>query len=119
MSTPTPPTLPVRIWRGDAGGRFERYDVPRHASQTVLDVVSHVQQHVDCIERLGRFGVAGRLRWIDRGSSNVHAATGPDTLDGSPQKKRQAPRSSIWRGVPPALRRLVMFTVVVEGAGTA
>ena len=40
-------TFAVRIWRGDAGGRFERYDVPRQPSQTVLDVVTYVQRHVD------------------------------------------------------------------------
>jgi fumarate reductase iron-sulfur subunit len=70
-------TLPVRIWRGNANGRFERYDVPRHPSQTVLDVVSHVQQHVDptlayrfaC--RVGMCGscamtVNGKARWTCR-----------------------------------------------------
>ena len=77
MSENRDSTLPVRIWRGDANGRFERYDVPRHPSQTVLDVVSHVQQHVDptlayrfaC--RVGMCGscamtVNGKARWTCR-----------------------------------------------------
>ena len=40
----TPSTLAVRVWRGKAQGAFSRYDVPRHASQTVLDVVTHIQR---------------------------------------------------------------------------
>ena len=52
MSSPhpsplTPPsrTLAVRVWRGAETGEFVAYDVPRQASQTVLDVVTHIQQH--------------------------------------------------------------------------
>jgi fumarate reductase iron-sulfur subunit len=39
--------LRVRVWRGGAEGAFREYEVPRHASQTVLDVVTHVQRHLD------------------------------------------------------------------------
>lgn len=43
--------LNVRIWRtedGDSGtGHWQAYEVPRQASQTVLDVVTHVQRHID------------------------------------------------------------------------
>ena len=40
--------IDVSIWR-DRGsdGHFETYQVPRRANQTILDVVSWVQQHVD------------------------------------------------------------------------
>src|SRR5688500_15962502 len=41
------PTLAVRIWRGNAAGAFVGYDVPRQASQTVLDVVTYVQRHLE------------------------------------------------------------------------
>ena len=87
MSLETAATFPVRIWRGDAGGRFERYDVPRHASQTVLDVVTHVQRHVDpslayryaC--RVGMCGscamtVNGKARWTCRTHVDTVAAGG-------------------------------------------
>ena len=37
-------TLRVRVRRGEA---FEEFDVPRRASQTVLDVVTHIQRHLD------------------------------------------------------------------------
>lgn len=37
-------TLHVRVWRGGADGAFQEFEVPRAASQTVLDVVTHVQR---------------------------------------------------------------------------
>ena len=37
-------TLQVRVRRGAA---FEEFEVPRRASQTVLDVVTHIQRHLD------------------------------------------------------------------------
>lgn len=40
-------SLSVRIWRGRADGAFVAYEVPRQPSQTVLDVVSHVQRHLE------------------------------------------------------------------------
>ena len=39
--------LKVSVWRGDAqSGQFQTYEVPRRASQTVLDVVTHIQRHL-------------------------------------------------------------------------
>ncbi len=40
-------TLEVSIWRGGADGVLKRYRVPRRDNQTVLDVVTHVQRHID------------------------------------------------------------------------
>lgn len=39
--------LNVKIWRGTVAGKFESYEVPRLASQTVLDVVTYVQRTID------------------------------------------------------------------------
>ena len=39
--------LKVRVWRGTHCGAFTAYDVPRSASQTVLDVVTHIQRRID------------------------------------------------------------------------
>ena len=39
--------LAVSVWRGGADGRFASYRVPRQASQTVLDVVTYIQRHLD------------------------------------------------------------------------
>jgi fumarate reductase iron-sulfur subunit len=77
----SPVSLTVRVWRGGADGRFQEFDVPRHESQTVLDVVTHIQRHLDptlayrfaC--RVGMCGscamtVNGKARWTCR----THAA---------------------------------------------
>ena len=40
-------SLQVRVWRGGAEGAFQSFEVPRHASQTVLDVVTHIQRVLD------------------------------------------------------------------------
>ncbi len=39
--------LRVRVWRGGAEGSFQDFEVPRHPSQTVLDVVTYIQRHLD------------------------------------------------------------------------
>jgi fumarate reductase iron-sulfur subunit len=72
-----PDTIDVSLWRGKADGRYETYRVPRQANQTVLDVVTWVQRHLDpslayrfaC--RVGMCGscamtVNGRPRWTCR-----------------------------------------------------
>src|SRR3974390_216444 len=69
--------LAVSLWRGAQGGRYETYVVPQRESQTVLDVVTFVQRHIDptlsyrfaC--RVGVCGscamtVNGRPRWTCR-----------------------------------------------------
>ncbi len=40
-------SLQVDVWRGRADGRYQRFDVPREESQTVLDVVTYIQRHLD------------------------------------------------------------------------
>ncbi|MGH8675587.1 MAG: succinate dehydrogenase/fumarate reductase iron-sulfur subunit [Burkholderiales bacterium] len=39
--------MQVRVWRGTASGTFQTFEVPRHASQTVLDVITHIQRVLD------------------------------------------------------------------------
>lgn len=39
--------LNVSLWRGGQDGRFESCQVPMYESQTVLDVVTWVQRHID------------------------------------------------------------------------
>lgn len=69
--------LQVRVWRGSESGTFVTYEVPRRESQTVLDVVTYIQRHLDpglsyrfaC--RVGMCGscamtVNGRARWTCR-----------------------------------------------------
>src|SRR5215472_3899427 len=70
-------SIAVSLWRGAADGRYETYSVPRRASQTVLDVVTWVQRHIDATLsyrfacRVGMCGscamtVNGRPRWTCR-----------------------------------------------------
>ena len=70
-------TLEVRVWRGGADGRFRDYEVPRHESQTVLDVVTEIQREHDATLsyrfacRVGMCGscamtVNGAARWTCR-----------------------------------------------------
>ena len=40
--------IAVRVWRGTpAGGIFEEFEVPQQPSQTILDVVTWIQRHLD------------------------------------------------------------------------
>ncbi len=39
--------LDVDVWRGADTGRFQRFEVPRRANQTVLDVVTWIQRRLD------------------------------------------------------------------------
>jgi fumarate reductase iron-sulfur subunit len=70
-------TLNVSVWRGQESGGYQVFDVPRLASQTVLDVVTFIQRELDptlayryaC--RVGMCGscamtVNGRARWTCR-----------------------------------------------------
>jgi fumarate reductase iron-sulfur subunit len=42
-----PAELSVALWRGAREGRYQTYSVPQRESQTVLDVVTYVQRHLD------------------------------------------------------------------------
>lgn len=86
-------TLTVRVWRGAQEGAFSTYDVPRQESQTVLDVVTHIQRHLEptlsyryaC--RVGMCGscamtVNGKPRWTCR--THVAKVAEGDTLEIAP-----------------------------------
>src|SRR5258707_4426041 len=82
-------TLAVSVWRGAAEGKLVTYDVPVRASQTLLDVVTYIQRHLDptlayrfaC--RVGMCGscameVNGAARWTCR--THVAKVTGGGAL---------------------------------------
>src|SRR5450631_3317016 len=86
-------TLQVSVWRGAASGEYRSYEVPRHASQTVLDVVTHIQRAIDptlsyrfaC--RVGMCGscamtVNGVARWTCR--THVAKVAGDDRIQIAP-----------------------------------
>jgi fumarate reductase iron-sulfur subunit len=77
----------VSVWRGGETGALQVYEVPRLESQTVLDVVTHIQRRIDptlsyrfaC--RVGMCGscamtVNGRARWTCRTHVSKVAAGG-------------------------------------------
>ena len=84
MSPPVPETadtLTVEIWRGADAGTFETYRVPRRESQTVLDVVTHVQRHIDstlAYRYACRVGVCGTcamtVNGVPRWTCRTHVA---------------------------------------------
>jgi succinate dehydrogenase iron-sulfur subunit len=39
--------LKVSVWKGGTEGAFREFEVPRHPSQTVLDVVTYIQRSLD------------------------------------------------------------------------
>ena len=88
-------TLKVRVWRGEESGAFQGFEVPRLESQTVLDVVTHIQRELDptlayrfaC--RVGMCGscamtVNGRARWTCR--THVAEVIRDDALEVAPLK---------------------------------
>jgi len=70
-------TLRVKVWRGTERGALQSFAVPRQASQTVLDVITYIQRHLDATLayrfscRVGMCGscamtVNGVARWTCR-----------------------------------------------------
>ena len=85
----------VSVWKGGAEGSFREFDVPRQASQTVLDVVTYIQRTLDptlayryaC--RVGMCGscamtVNGVPRWTCR--THVDKVVRNETLQVGPLK---------------------------------
>jgi fumarate reductase iron-sulfur subunit len=105
VSAGTDATIPVRIWRGTADGRFERYDVPKRPSQTVLDVVTHVQRHVDAslaYRYACRVGMCGSCAMTVNGKARWTCRTHVDTVAGA------APLEIAPLGHLPIIRDLVV-----------
>src|SRR5258708_33216314 len=85
--------LSVQVWRGAAEGRFQTFQVPRRAHQTILDVVTEIQRDQDATLsyrfacRVGMcgpcaMGVNGRPRWTCRTRvSEAVAADGKRRLE--------------------------------------
>ncbi|MHA1164346.1 MAG: succinate dehydrogenase/fumarate reductase iron-sulfur subunit [Alphaproteobacteria bacterium] len=70
-------TIKVDIWRGSEEGDYQSFEVPERDNQTVLDVVTYIQRHLDSALayrfacRVGVCGscamtVNGRPRWTCR-----------------------------------------------------
>jgi len=88
-------TLKVSVWRGGIAGSLQAFEVPRHSSQTVLDVVTYIQRALDptlayryaC--RVGMCGscamtVNGVPRWTCR--THVDKVVSQDRIEIGPLK---------------------------------
>ena len=75
--SPPESVLKVDIWRGGEEGHYQSFEVPERENQTVLDVVTYIQRHLDAALayrfacRVGVCGscamtVNGRPRWTCR-----------------------------------------------------
>jgi len=80
-------TLRVNVWRGTEQGAYQAFEVPRQASQTVLDVITHIQRQLDASLayrfacRVGMCGscamtVNGVARWTCRTHVDAVAVDG-------------------------------------------
>ena len=85
--------LRVSVWRGTESGQFQAFEVPRLASQTVLDVVTYIQRALDSTLayrfacRVGMCGscamtVNGRACWTCR--THVDKVAGDGRLEIAP-----------------------------------
>lgn len=77
------PMLKVRVWRGDESGHFQEYEVPRLESQTVLDVVTHIQRELDptlAYRYACRVGVCGSCAMTVNGKSRWTCRTHVSTV---------------------------------------
>jgi fumarate reductase iron-sulfur subunit len=76
--------LEVLVWRSDApGGRYQRYQVARQPSQTVLDVVSTIQRELDpslAFRFACRVGVCGSCAMIVNGIARWTCRTHVDEV---------------------------------------
>ena len=95
MDQATPPantgsTIRVSVWRSSGAGgvasgegRFEVFDVPRAPSQTVLDVVTHIQRHLDptlTYRFACRVGVCGSCAMVVNGEARWTCRTHVDKV---------------------------------------
>lgn len=85
--------LSVSVWRGSADGALKTYAVPLRLNQTVLDIVTYIQRHIDSTLsyrfscRVGVCGscamtVNGQPRWTCR--THVSAVTNGGRLEIKP-----------------------------------
>ncbi|HXS54409.1 MAG TPA: succinate dehydrogenase/fumarate reductase iron-sulfur subunit [Usitatibacter sp.] len=97
-------TLKVDVWRGGAEGAYQRFEVPRRGSQTVLDVVTHIQRFIDptlAYRFACRVGMCGSCAMMVNGAPRWTCRTHVDKVarDGS---LRLAPLANL-----PVVRDLV------------
>lgn len=97
--------LKVQVWRGGAEGSFQHFEVPRHASQTVLDVVTHIQRALDptlAYRFACRVGMCGSCAMTVNGVARWTCRTHVDKVVASGNEMTIAPLRNL-----PVIRDLV------------
>jgi len=98
-------TLNVQVWRGGKEGSFQRFEVPRHPSQTVLDVVTHIQRALDptlAYRFACRVGMCGSCAMTVNGKARWTCRTHIDLVQGENREITIAPLRNL-----PVIRDLV------------
>jgi fumarate reductase iron-sulfur subunit len=78
--------LRVSVWRGAQQGSFQEFEVPREASQTVLDVVTYIQRALDptlAYRFACRVGMCGSCAMMVNGVPRWTCRTHVDKVAGS------------------------------------
>jgi fumarate reductase iron-sulfur subunit len=78
--------LKVSVWRGAREGSFQEFEVPREASQTVLDVVTYIQRALDptlAYRFACRVGMCGSCAMMVNGVPRWTCRTHVDKVAGS------------------------------------
>jgi fumarate reductase iron-sulfur subunit len=78
--------LQVDVWRGGADGHLQRYAVARYPSQTVLDVVTHIQRKIDptlAYRYACRVGMCGSCAMTVNGAPRWTCRTHVDKVAGN------------------------------------
>ena len=103
-------TLSVAVWREGAGraGAFETHDVPAHESQTVLDLVTWIQQYADptlAYRYACRVGMCGSCAMTVNGVPRWTCRTHVERVAGGDGTIRIAPLRNL-----PVIKDLVVDT---------
>ena len=95
----TEATLLVKVWRGGADGGFREYEVPRRESQTVLDVVTHIQRALDptlAYRYACRVGMCGSCAMTVNGAPRWTCRTHVDKVAADGRLARVHARDASW-----------------------
>ena len=92
--------LSVSVWRGKSEGGFVRYEVPRQTSQTVLDVVTHIQRELEpslAYRFACRVGMCGTCAISVNGIPRLACKTRPSQLPAGPLTLEPLPNLPVIR----------------------
>src|ERR1700712_5210581 len=87
MAVGSESVLSVDVWRGAADGRFQTFQVPRRAHQTILDVAPEIQRDQDpplSYRSACRVGMCGSCAMVVNGRPRWTCRTRVDQLEAGP-----------------------------------